>query len=60
VVSEEEYLVVRVVVVSNWYVVVAVATDLMPLPLSCDWLQIVQMTLTNHPTLTLTLALTQP
>ncbi len=37
-------MVVRVVVVvSNWYVVVAVANDLMPLPLSCDWLQIVQM-----------------
>ncbi len=26
---------------SNWYVVVAVANDLMPLPLSCYWLQIV-------------------
>ncbi len=38
-------MVVRVVVfvLSNWYVVVAVANDLMPLPLSCDWLQIIQM-----------------
>jgi hypothetical protein len=38
-------VVVVVVVVSthNWYVVVAIANDLMPLLLSCDWLQIVQM-----------------
>ena len=37
-------VVVRViVVVNNWYVVIAVADDLMALPLACDWLQIVQM-----------------
>ncbi len=38
-------VVVVVVVVSNWYVVVAIANanDLMPLLLSCDWLQIVQL-----------------